>query len=568
MIKLIQMLVTCLCLSIQLNAQVEPPIIRCITNDTLFYTPVQNTCGPFVSYEVFSSPNPNGPFTLVSQITDDTADFYIDANTSNQILFYFIRPRYDCPGQTVINSDTISNRPPEAPILQTVSVVNGEVELSWDPSPSPETEFYAVFLVTNSGLVLVGETPATITSIIDANNNPNVMSLDYVIAASDDCMIQSVFGDPFSSVFLSNAINSCTGEVLFEWNKHQNVEKQELWVVDGSGQSRLLETLSADAESLTTALMPNNSFQGFFIRGITNEQENEFADSNISPVSADVSEFIDQIFFTKVETTDDNTIALEWCWNERADLISYDIIQNAPSGSNTLTENVIGSNTGLVDQNISVNNTQDEAYSFRISSIDNCNRIFDSGEIRSITLQVAPATESTLDIEWSDYGYADASLINYELHEVVGGDDKVIFAGSQNRFTQNRTANGEEACYYVVAIANGVLLDGSSKNTSITSNTACSSGLPIVRLPNAFNPYGINSVFRPLFGNTDAISKYEMNVFSRYGEQLFFTNNMDEGWNGRSGLREMPQGVYTYLVKIDIMNGETIIRQGSVLLIR
>jgi hypothetical protein len=568
MVKLLQMLVTCLCLSIQLNAQVEPPIIRCITNDTLFYTPVQNSCGPFVSYEVFSSSNPNGPFSLVSQITDNTADFYIDANTSNQILFYFIRPLYDCPGQTVINSDTISNRPPEVPILQTVSVVNGEVELSWDPSPSPETEFYSVFLVTNSGLVLVGETPSTITSIIDSNNNPNVMSLDYVIAANDDCRIQSVFGDPFSSVFLSNTINSCTGEVLFEWNKHQNVEKQELWVIDGSGQSTFLESLSADAELFTTTLMPNNSFQGFFIRGFINEQENEFADSNISPISVDVSEFIDQIFFTTVETIDENTIALEWCWNERANLQSYEVFQNGPSGINTLTENLIGPNTGLVRQNIDATNTNDEAYSFQISSTDICNRIFDSGEIKSINLQVAPVTESTLDIEWSDYEYADASLINYELHEVIGGDDKVIFTGNQNRFTQNRTINGEEACYYIVAIANGVLLDGSSKNTSITSNTACTRGLPVIRLPNAFNPYGINSIFRPLFGNTDAISKYEMNVFSRYGEQLFFTNVLEEGWNGRSGLTEMPQGVYTYLVKIDIMNGETIIKQGSVLLIR
>ncbi len=568
MLKLLKLLVICFCLSTQVNAQVEPPILRCITNDTLFYTPVQNSCGPFIAYEVFSATNPNGPFGLVSQITDATADFYIDANSSNQILFYFIRPVYDCPGEPVINSDTISNRPPEVPILQTVSVVNGEVELTWETSSSPEVVSYSVFLLTNTGLVLVGDTPPTITSIIDTNNNPNTMSLDYVITAVDDCGIQSVFGDPFSSVFLSNAINSCTGEVSFQWNRHQNVQTQELWGVDAGGQITLLETLSADVESFSTTLMPNSSFQGFFIRGFTNQQENEFADSNISRASIDVSGSIDEIFFTAVETIDDNSIALEWCWNEGADLQGYDILQSSAAGSNTFSETVFGSIPQTANQNISVNNTTEETHRFQISSTDICDRVFDSQDIASINIQVTPESESIIAIEWSNYDYADAPLINYELHEVIGNEDNVIFTGGATSFAKSGAVNGVESCYYVVATAEGVLLDGSRKNTVITSNIACTRGLPIIRLPNAFNPYGINSIFRPLFGNTDAINKYEMSVFSRYGEQLFFTTVMEEGWNGRSGLREMPQGAYTYLVKIDIVNGETIIKQGSVLLIR
>ena len=89
-----------------------------------------------------------------------------------------------------------------------------------------------------------------------------------------------------------------------------------------------------------------------------------------------------------------------------------------------------------------------------------------------------------------------------------------------------------------------------------------------MRLPNAFNPYGVNRIFIPLFGNTDAISTYEMTILSRYGQVLFSTNSLDQGWNGRSGLREMPQGVYSYLIDIEVQGGQTLMLQGSVLLLR
>lgn len=566
MIKLLYLLLTCLFLSVQLNAQVEPPIIRCITSDTLFYTPVTNSCGPFLAYEIFRSTSPNGPFAPIGQITDEAADLYIDANSATIIQYYFIRPVYDCPGATVINSDTVSNRPPEEPILQTVSVVNGVVELSWEVNPSPEVVSYAVFLVTDTGLELLGDSPTT--TFTDSNNDPNQMSFTYLIAANDDCGIQSVFGAPISSVFLSNEVESCIGEVNFVWNRHLNVESQELWLIDGTGQSVMVTSLPADAEEFTTEFLPNVQIQGFFIRSFTDVQAGEFADSNISLPSGDVINFIDEIYFTAVQTLDDNSIAVEWCWDGAISLLSYDLRQDSPSGSNTETENISGSTLSVINTSINANNTAEEVSALQVTSSDVCDRFFDSEIIRSIVLEVAPVAESTLEIEWSSFDYPPAFLINYQLHEVVNGEDNIIFTGTQTRFTRSGSMDGEETCYYVEAIAEGNLLDGSPKTTVITSNNACTTGFPIIRLPNAFNPYGINSIFRPLFGNTSVITQYEMNVFSRYGEQLFFTNVLDEGWDGRSGLREMPQGVYSYLIKIDIANGQTLIRQGSVLLIR
>jgi len=59
-----------------------------------------------------------------------------------------------------------------------------------------------------------------------------------------------------------------------------------------------------------------------------------------------------------------------------------------------------------------------------------------------------------------------------------------------------------------------------------------------------------------------------MSIFSRYGELLFRTTTFDEGWNGRSGFKAMPQGVYSYLLEVEVQSGEQITRQGNVLLLR
>lgn len=66
-------------------------------------------------------------------------------------------------------------------------------------------------------------------------------------------------------------------------------------------------------------------------------------------------------------------------------------------------------------------------------------------------------------------------------------------------------------------------------------------------LPNAFTPNfdGKNEVYKP-GGLGSGATYYSMTIWSRWGEELFSTNDPEEGWNGRkfnSG-QEMPVGVY------------------------
>jgi len=88
--------------------------------------------------------------------------------------------------------------------------------------------------------------------------------------------------------------------------------------------------------------------------------------------------------------------------------------------------------------------------------------------------------------------------------------------------------------------------------------------------PNAFTPNGDgdNDEF---FGisQIDGFGEYELTVWSRWGEKVFESEMLSEGWNGRkfnSG-QLLPGGVYIYLARFFNVQGEKDLSRGTVLLI-
>lgn len=64
-------------------------------------------------------------------------------------------------------------------------------------------------------------------------------------------------------------------------------------------------------------------------------------------------------------------------------------------------------------------------------------------------------------------------------------------------------------------------------------------------IPNSFSPdnNGRNDVFMPI---TFGLTNYSFEIFSRWGQLIFKTNNVEEGWNGTYKNTESPQGIYVW----------------------
>ncbi len=86
--------------------------------------------------------------------------------------------------------------------------------------------------------------------------------------------------------------------------------------------------------------------------------------------------------------------------------------------------------------------------------------------------------------------------------------------------------------------------------------------------PNVFSPNGngTNDVFKAV-GGAYTLS-YSLKIFNRWGEMMFETNNVMEGWDGQFQQESCAEGTYTYIAVIKTLMGETIQKRGTVILIR
>ncbi len=88
-------------------------------------------------------------------------------------------------------------------------------------------------------------------------------------------------------------------------------------------------------------------------------------------------------------------------------------------------------------------------------------------------------------------------------------------------------------------------------------------------IPNAFTPNadGLNDVFQIIGGG---IVEMDMRIFNRWGQEIFYTDKADGGWNGMLNNNTVfsPQGVYSYRIEAKDIYGEDHLLLGKVTLMK
>lgn len=90
---------------------------------------------------------------------------------------------------------------------------------------------------------------------------------------------------------------------------------------------------------------------------------------------------------------------------------------------------------------------------------------------------------------------------------------------------------------------------------------------PIIYVPNAFTPDGneLNSFFYAVGGN---IKTFHMDLFNRWGELIFTSDAMRDGWDGTYQGLECQDGVYTWKIRYTDFNDKEFELVGHVTLLR
>ena len=169
-----------------------------------------------------------------------------------------------------------------------------------------------------------------------------------------------------------------------------------------------------------------------------------------------------------------------------------------------------------------------------------------SAEFQTAYLEnVAP-----FDVQITPGGFGSGNCI-WTINDVSTSDpeDGSITLSSRGQYTITRictSASGCEDRYTRVITAEGQQAE--------------------LYIPNSFSPNGdgLNEVFLPKgFG----IDDLELAIFNRWGEQIFLTTGLHNGWDGTHLNQKVPNGIYTYKIKGRDTNGSKFTRMGRVTLI-
>ena len=91
---------------------------------------------------------------------------------------------------------------------------------------------------------------------------------------------------------------------------------------------------------------------------------------------------------------------------------------------------------------------------------------------------------------------------------------------------------------------------------------------PDIYVPTGFTPNGDgkNDKFTPF---PVGIKSYKyFRVFNRWGQLIFSTTKLHDGWDGKLGGREQPSGAYVWMIEGVTKDDRVITKKGTVTLIR
>ncbi len=90
---------------------------------------------------------------------------------------------------------------------------------------------------------------------------------------------------------------------------------------------------------------------------------------------------------------------------------------------------------------------------------------------------------------------------------------------------------------------------------------------PYIFVPNAFTPNGDNTN-DVLYVRGNAVTELYFAVYSRWGEMMFETEDLNVGWDGTFKGKELSPDVYGYYLRLRCLNNEEYFKKGNVTLIR
>jgi len=268
---------------------------------------------------------------------------------------------------------------------------------------------------------------------------------------------------------------------------------------------------------------------------------------NVEVVKSPVSDFTSDIIkgcnpltveFNSNSTNTTNNVSYEWDFGNGSGA-------NSENASTTFTE------PGLYDISLLVNNEG------LCADSKTENSYIEVYETPTADFEAVPP-ESILEDKEAIINFADSSssmdVLTYEWNFGDGSG-----ASTQSSPSHIYTEAGEYTVTLDIETNNGCL-DHTEKMITIHPDF-------VVYTPSGFSPNGdgLNDVFEV---KGIGLKKFKLQVFSRWGELVFESDNIEDQWDGKYNGEFVPTGTYVYTIKYTSMLDKDKVLEGTVTVLK
>lgn len=529
---------------------------------------------------------PAGVWTMIDSVTYNTTTYSEIIDICNINLNYQIRLKNSpCDFTSNIDGGLFDDQtPPSIPIVGQASIdtLTGQTIITWNQNDMPDTYGYLIYVVDPlTGFLVELDTVYGIgnTSYSYLENYTDG-PLTYTVAAFDSC--PSTTGAPFNlsardpnfhtTSFLQSTINICNISAELSWSNYvgwtNGVANYEIYVKPENGPWFLEATTSSNSYSFVGQA---NISYCFAIKALNADGRFSFSNQSCELIRSAIQPSHSYLHTATVK--DDEYIEIEYSYGPNAYVSKIELQRMKPNGTFETIEEVENPTltTNFEDRNVDVHAS---SYTYQVIYYDSCGHASAPSNIgQTILLKVQTDDVKLLNyLTWSPYDDFNGALLGYHIYRGIDGVfdpfPLATVASNERSFMDDMntwTFTGE-VCYRIEAFEGSNIFAFTQYSLS---NAECPVVEPLIYIPNAFMPTGVNHEFRPVITNFDPVD-YRMTIFDRWGQVVFQTTNYEIGWNGRfENIKgDAEGGTYVYMIDIHDGGGSEIVKRGFVTLLR
>jgi gliding motility-associated-like protein len=345
----------------------------------------------------------------------------------------------------------------------------------------------------------------------------------------------------------------------------------QIWVKEGGGPWYIDAVVGPATLSYSKPFTNPGALYEFVVRAVS--QDGRTAASNLIVMTADIFS-PPQFLYIRYASVNGSSVNIKCYADPSADTKSYRLYRaESQGGSFRLIQTINITGSSEIDFYDAFAEADLGQRSYKVTAVDSCGNESSSENIAAtIHLTAEGGSDYISRLKWTSYEGWLNPVDGYKILRVVSGSvsgfEAGIASGNSNDFNEDVSElsfDNDNFCYVLKAFEFGNNSYGFSDTAF--SNVACAPHEPLIFVPNAFAPEGVNRVFLPVIRYADPES-YTFRIFNRYGQEIFMSNNKNLGWSGVMNGSPLPSGIYAYLISFKGLNNKEIVKNGTVFLVR